>query len=735
MTKQTNASLITALLFAVAPATLAAQGTTGQTSPTQPTQASEPADMARFANAIDFGARISTVDGDPARWQRYRDMRDGPVINRFDLRWDRNNWLLGVSGDHVGYRDQRYLFEAERPGRLSARFLYDQIPLFISEDTRTLYTNEGGGALRIGDDIQSGIQNGTLTIRQAADRAFGVDTRTRRDNAVGELMFRVTPSTDAFFNVTTSNRNGSIPFGATFGFNNAIEVPLPIDQRTTNVGTGVEWANQNAMVRASWDGSWFTQNVPALVWDNPLRISDATTGPAQGRMALWPSNTFHTLSSAGSVKLPARSRLVATAAMGWARQNEPLVPNTINTAIGNPSLPRGSAEAAGQMTSTYLALTSRPMNRLMLQARHRFYRFDNDTEEFHRTGTVSYDTTTRLEETEPLFYSVSRSNLDLDATVTFGPAAWKVGYGLIGGERTARHWETTTEHAFRTSVDVVGQGPYSVRALYEHSRRSGDDLDLHPLEEAGEQPSMRHFDIADRRRHRTSLILTAAPSTLFDVIGSLAIGSDDFTEEMSGQGLGLRDNAHRIYSVGINVAPRDSIGTGISYSFEEYDAFLNQRQATSLAQAFDSAPRWDMDTDDRAHNVLAHLDLPQLIENTDVRFVYDFSNSRTTFVYSLPPGSTLTQPQQLPPVRHSEHRAEIGVIRQVTQHWALGADYWFHTYDVEDFALGGDIDQGIAFPPVQPGVSPAVTTVLLNYLYRPFTGHTGIFRAIYRFDF
>ena len=710
------------------PVGLLAQGSGGQQSPTQPVQASEP-QPGTGVNRIDFGARLGTVDGDPARWQRYRDRRDGPVINRFDFRFERADWQWSVAGDHVGYRDQRYQVHAERPGRVTLRLLWDSIPLFISQDTLTLYREESAGVLRIDDTLQSGIQSGAVALRDAARTAFGITTRTQRHNAVGEFRLQASDTTDVYMTVANSTRTGNIPFGATFGFNNAIEVPLPIDQRTTNVNTGVEWANQDAMLRVNWDGSLHDNHVDALVWDNPLRITDATSAPAQGRMSLWPSNSYHTISTAGSIKLPQRSRVTGTIALGWARQNSPLLPHTINSVVPSPALPRATADARGRTAATYLSFSSRPINRVAISARHRLYQFDNQTPAFERDGGVSYDTTLRTGLGAPHFYSVTRQVFDLDVNTNVGPGAWKVGYGWQGGERTARHWETTAEHAFRTSYDIVSGAPYSLRALYERTVRDGDGLDTHILEEAGEQVTMRHFDIAERDRDRVSFIVTAAPHATFDLIGSVAVGQDDYTHG----GIGLRDNAHRIYSAGVNFMPRETFGTGISYSFEQYDAFLNNRQATSLAQAFDPSTRWDLDTDDRAHNVLAHLDLPQLFARADLRLTYDFSDSRTVFVYSLPAGSTLAQPAQLPPVKHTEHLLELGLVRPITRHWAVGADYWFHKYDVEDFALGGDIDQGIAFPILEPGQQGAVTTVLLNYLYRPFRGHTGVFRAIYSF--
>jgi MtrB/PioB family decaheme-associated outer membrane protein len=727
MSQISTAHLLAALLaIGVAPAW---GQPSGQTSPAAVQTSGGEAGVGPSRSFIDFGGRVGSVTGDPARWQRYRDLRDGPVISGFFFRVARHDWFLSAAGDHVGYRDQRYRLDAERPGLLRARFLWDQIPLFISQDTRTLYKSEDAGTLRIDDSIQAGIQEGRFTLRDVAPSAVGIITRTQRDNAAGELSYRFSESTDLHVTVTTSNREGRIPYGATFGFANAIEVAAPIRSRTTNVGSGVEWANDRGMLRVSWDGSWYENDVQTLVWDNPLRLTDAPTAPAAGRMALWPSNTYHTLSTAGTLSLPGRSRLVGTAGLGWARQNEPLLPHTINTALAAPPLPRTTAEAKGQTALTYLAFTSRPSRRLHVSARHRYYRFDNDTEPFRSAGFVNYDTSLRLGEIEPHFYSLSTHTLDVDVTTPLGRAAWRAGYGLQAGERTARHWRDTFEHTLRTSFDVTGQGPYSLRALYEHSRRHGSGLTLAPLQDAGEQITMRHYDIAERDRDRVSFVATAAPHATIDIIGSLAIGTDKYTEG----GLGLRDNSHRVYSAGVSATPHPRITAGVSYSFEHYTALINQRQATSVQQAFDPALRWDVDTGDRAHNVIAHAELPDLAPRTEVHLSYDYSRARTTFLYSLPHGSTLASPEQLPPVAHTSHRLAAGGVHRLATRWSVALDYWYDRYDVEDFALGGEIDQGIAFPILEPGQTGPVNTVLLNYLYRPFRGHVASLRAVYEF--
>ena len=64
-----------------------------------------------------------------------------------------------------------------------------------------------------------------------------------------------------------------------FAFIDAVEVPLPIDQRTNDVKVGASWSNAKSMFRVGWDGSWFTNAFQSLVWDNPIRITEPVPEP------------------------------------------------------------------------------------------------------------------------------------------------------------------------------------------------------------------------------------------------------------------------------------------------------------------------------------------------------------------------------------------------------------------------------------------------------------------------
>ena len=106
---------------------------------------------------------------------------------------------------------------------------------------------------------------------------------------------------------------------------------MPVDHRTTDVGTYLEYASDRGFARVGYDGSFFRNNVTTLVWDNPSRITDSpTAGSSQGRMALWPNTEMnrsrvgraqppgaatHAFVSAGSLKQQTADALHINAAM------------------------------------------------------------------------------------------------------------------------------------------------------------------------------------------------------------------------------------------------------------------------------------------------------------------------------------------------------------------------------------------------------------------------------------
>jgi hypothetical protein len=83
--------------------------------------------------SVDFGGQFSTINGDEARYQRYKDMRSGGLLDAFKYTREKENWLFDVTANHVGYRDQKFVARFRHYERARLSFTWDQIPLFYAE--------------------------------------------------------------------------------------------------------------------------------------------------------------------------------------------------------------------------------------------------------------------------------------------------------------------------------------------------------------------------------------------------------------------------------------------------------------------------------------------------------------------------------------------------------------------------------------------------------------------------
>ncbi len=72
-----------------------------------------------------------------------------------------------------------------------------------------------------------------------------------------------------------------MPWNASFAFNNVTQLAAPIDQRNNELKAGTEWVNAKGMIRVDYWGSYFTNDIQTLTWDNPIRATDYNTGLAR----------------------------------------------------------------------------------------------------------------------------------------------------------------------------------------------------------------------------------------------------------------------------------------------------------------------------------------------------------------------------------------------------------------------------------------------------------------------
>jgi MtrB/PioB family decaheme-associated outer membrane protein len=663
------------------------------------------------ANQMQIGGRFSSVDGDPARFQRYQDIRDGVLFT--DARYARSDpggrWFFNAGADNVGWRDQRFSAEYQRPGRFTVSGLWDQIPQFYSVDTRTPYS-PAPSPLLLDDATQLAAQNGQ---KQSAylPVATQFDLMERRD--VGRLNVTATPmpSLDLTAAFVTQKHVGELPWGASFGFSNDVEVALPYDSRTNDFTLGAEWTNTRQMLRVGYTGSWFDNIDDTLVWDSPLQLADTPTIPGRGRMALWPSNSAQTVSVAGYSKFARRTQLTGFVSFGSWTNNQPLQPFTINAALPQLTLPRATADAEATIFSTNLNLVSRPANDWRFSARVRHYGYDNQTPHTAIPEFINYDTSIKASSTGgPEPYAHNRTNVDADATWTgLQPVAVTVGYGHNNSGHDFRIFESTGENVFRVSADAVGTQWVTFRAEYELSGREGSGLDEALLVQIGEQPALRHYDVANRSRNRFTGQVDIIPNEVWVFSASLGAGQDDYDDSY----FGLQESTFKTFTLSADWQRSEGWRAGASYTFETYSGFQQSRSANP-GQETDPLRDWTTDSQEHVNYFSIFAAPPPFRRNTEARVSYDFSYAEGSYVYAIPPGSPLTPPNQLPNVYNKLQQLHVDVRHRLTRQWAATFSYLFEPFRVYDFAFDPTVVDSIAQP----------SSLVLGYVYRPYTAHS-----------
>jgi MtrB/PioB family decaheme-associated outer membrane protein len=755
---------------------------------------------------VDFGGLFTTTSGDEARYERYRDTRDG-AFSDISIKRASTAYRFNASAYHIGYRDQRY-DAGVVSRRVDFTFNFTSIPLNYSYITSTPYTTNGS-VLSLPDAAQSAVQgpttsttdgavgvpcapggppascgNPTQAAQALANRSIYTglanqfDLQQLRQNAVFAATFTLPKAFDVDTSFKTSGRTGAQPFGGSFAFNTAVEIPLPLDQRTNDATIGASWADDKSSVRVAWDGSWFTNRIPSVTWDNPDFLTNFNNGKtppdgpydpsaysngngaAQGRLAEAPSNYMNVLGVSGMHKLPAHTTLNGTVQVTDQKQNEALIPWTTNQLVLQPSvfaiypgltqLPRPTAEAEARGLNALINMSSRPSHLVNFTVRYRYNMRDVRTPIFDATDYVRFDgaPSTDSEGFSPQF---DNSRHNFDANASFTPTAFgtlRVGYGHEQIHREGRGFADVGENVFRVSYDAYSNQYVSIRGSYDYGRRrgsgyveaeSGDDTGP-----GGTQPTLRYYDEADRNRNRGSVVFTVMPVEMVDLYFQFSGIKDEYLPDSSapvsrpGELFGLQESVTTSWNVGLNVNPHKTVSLGANYGRDKSSSFQKSRNANPPPDPTwtDPSRDWTLDNADHINNFTTFIDVLRAIKNTDIRFTYDYSDSDNSYGYGGPRIASLTSAGQfipLPDVTNAWHRLIADVQYYFVPKVGVGFGWYYEKLDISDYNTI-DSNGSVGFTPAT-GV-PRIDylgELSLGYGNRPYKGNTGTIRLIYKF--
>jgi len=678
-----------------------------------------------------------------AKLEEYRDLSEQP-FGAFRLRLFRadESYAVELGGAKIGQEDQEFFLSTGRTGVWRFDFGWDQTPHVFSTDARLLATEPSPGVF-------------TLPTPRPALSAYNTarqldEISTRWDTARFSFTLAPSPDWDIQLEYTRIKKEGERPFSLAFGSpgSNFYEVLEPIDQTIHDFRIRGAWSGDGWQVQAGYTLSIFDNGRTAVVADNPCfglaACAGDAAGPARGQVSLPPSNMAHTVSLAGAVSLPMRTRVSASASYSLRLQDETFLPHTINPAIRSATLTLPASSLDG-MVGTFmfnLNATSRPLPPLTLSLRYRLFDLDDMRDELVFNGHVVNDRTLVTEPRRAGRWEYTKHNADLDARWRFGqPMALTVGGGWERWDRNEhREVRKSDEYFGKAALDVTPVDWLLARLTYRPSfRRIGEYNTFAHLEHSvveedstaeaqGQSVLLRKFDEGERDRQRVDLMLQFTPTEVFSVSPTFSYRKDDYIDSR----LGLQ--TAEAWSAGFDASwtPLEWLTLTAGYVYERIDQSMRSRSREVVGTTTLDFPDFDWISDnvDTIHTLYAGAKAALIPKVLDWVFNVSYArangevNTRNPVTPSsgTPAQRTSATAKPFPEFEDSLLRIETAFRYHFWKAWTVTIGYAFEKFEQDDFRTNG----------LNPFV-PGVTSIYLGNELKDYTAHIVAAALSYRF--
>ena len=603
-----------------------------------------------FSGKAGIAFRNTDIDGDSSKAEEYRDLSTS-VYGDVKIKYEKKDKSFSTfTGKNIGRDDQHYNFMINRYGKFKIDAGYDEIPHRFSDAAKSLYLGTGSGNLILNGTKQNVPPAGQVgRLNTLSANSPGIEIGLKRKKVAVNVELALLDPFRFRVEFSRENKEGTRPFFGSFGLDNTLEIPEPIDFDTTDMKFIGEYTLKSFYFMASYYFSKFNNNTDTLTFDNPFRATDAVFEPSKGLIDLAPDNLYHNVSLSGSyLDLPLNSRVSVNAAWGWMRQDDDLVPYTTNTAIttgafdnapfdafdpGN--LPVNNVDARVNTSLYHVLLTSKPLDFMHVKGKFRYFDYDNDTEQIRFPGFVDADDfwVDNPIVNLPTSYKKTTAGAELGFDIS-KKMRLNLDYTFERTDQTNREVDRLEDHIFGSALDTKVFSWMNLKLSYKRTERDISNYNFDVYLEAGEDlqqlPGLRKYTQADMSRDRLNFIATVYPTELFTVSTSFIYGKDEFGDSP----YGLLDDNHHIFSLDVDYSPTDRLNLHTFYNYEDYEARQKDRgevpsQPTVVAD-------WFAKTKDVVNTLGAGIKLALIPDKFDFDVSYAFSNVDGTIDFFTP---------------------------------------------------------------------------------------------------
>lgn len=535
--------------------------------------------------SMDFG--IGTSNDAAARYTDYRGLDDeGGFLalgGGAHYRGGTDGWLDIYASD-LGTDNRRLELRGGRRGAYTLHLAYGEVSRYRGLGAQTPFLGVGGNFLTLpGHWVPAGTTGGMATLASALRP---LELHTRRRSLQAGIDVRLSGAWRYEAEIRHLRKDGTRPLGAGVFTIQSAHFPAPVDFSENAVGMALNYAGERSAVRISLDRSWFNNAQAFITWQNPF-TPVGNTGFL--RTSLEPDSDAWRLGLTGSFNPRPGLRMSAQASFGRNRQDDPLLPYSINPDFDGLALPRTSLGGDVEVSSVNLGarLGARLSRKLDLNLRVKLHDRENRTPVDGWTPVVT-DLVQRPE-TLNRPYSFERRQYTLDLDYRLG-AATRLNAGVKRLERE-RSLQSVRETRQTTAWGEINFGQWERAQL--RLRAEVSERDISPYDTVNdpglqENPLMRKFNLAGRDRRRLAVELDLLPTDRLNASLGWFRSRDDYDASV----LGLLDSEED----SLNLDLGWSLGPDLSiYAFASLDRFDSE----IAGAVFDGAEPWRSETEDR----------------------------------------------------------------------------------------------------------------------------------------
>lgn len=680
-----------------------------------------------FNGSITIGAEVTDLDEESHKYGEYNGVEDDAthILGDLDLSREDGGNYIDIQAEDIGHDDRSFSIELGNYGSYQLHMEYSELNHLLGEGV-TPFTGDGSNVLT----LPSGFSSHSTTLQMVNDPAWTtheIDLETQRTKAAIAYSRDLGSSLSFNLGYQSEIKEGTQSIGGMVGesgrFTSSSILPEPIDYRTDDITAGLTYNGDKGMISITYLLSKFDNEYKALRWENPFLSPNPTPPgttppfPTDAQISLAPDNRHQRLSLSATRELTETSRLSLTAEYGKMEQDEELLPYSI--AVATPeALPRNSAEAEIDVTHVSLNLTSRPTNKVSVNARYRYYDTDNkmDRDLFKR---VTNDTGPQRDVADGAFYSLpfdySKNSLDVDAVYRVTSATRiKAGLGHEITDRKYRSVKQTKENRYKLGLSSRISSMLTAAINYTRTEKRIDaDYDNEPLYNAYHSyttasgmynysgtgnwdinPALRQLDLAERNRDSYSVKINLLPMDTTAVSLIYRYRNDDYNDSE----LGWQEDRSRSYTVDVTTSPTrnatfyayytNDLGEKeqASRSFSPCGGpFCAGKETQAYDQSIDPTRNWWADHTDITDTVGIGTSLAFLRGQFTVDADYVHAKSTTEIGFKAASGLALT-PKDMPDQDTKRDTVNLTGRYKLRKNLILGLGYGYEKYESDDWA-------------------------------------------------